>query len=127
MLSNSYHADKLSSDDELWGQWAEADSLSKYTTVQHGERFTFQAVYHNNSTDCHRWGMCVSQIYILHRTGSLHFDRIYINTDTYYTDGYDAEAVINKIMRGNKEMSLKTSRLCEGTLGEYYHLSVQTK
>jgi len=53
VLSNSYHADKLSNDDSLWGSWVEPDSLSKYLTVQEGERFAFDKVYLNNSTDCH--------------------------------------------------------------------------
>lgn len=53
VLSNSYHVDKLSNDDGLWGRWTEGDSLSKYITVQHGERFAFRKVYRNNSTDCH--------------------------------------------------------------------------
>lgn len=53
ILSNSFHADKLSNADDLWGRWADTEALSKYITVQRGERLAFGTVYKNNSTDCH--------------------------------------------------------------------------
>ena len=53
VLSNSYHADKISSDDSMWGRWVDSDDLSEFITVQNGERFAFDKVYKNNTTDAH--------------------------------------------------------------------------
>lgn len=53
ILSNSYHADKISSDDSMWGRWADSDDLTDYITVQNDERFAFDKVYSNNTTDAH--------------------------------------------------------------------------
>lgn len=53
VLSNSSHADKLSSDDHIWSAWIRPEELSSFVTVQDGERFAYGRVYLNNTTDCH--------------------------------------------------------------------------
>lgn len=53
ILSNSYDADKISNADWMWGEWIEGSAFDEFITVQEGERFAYQNVYHNNSTDCH--------------------------------------------------------------------------
>lgn len=53
ILSNSYDTDRISNDEEMWGKWIEGSDFNKFVTVQEGERFAYDKVYRNNSTDCH--------------------------------------------------------------------------
>ena len=53
LLSNSYDADKISSDETMYNNWISGDRFDEFITVQPGEQFAYQKVYFNNSTDCH--------------------------------------------------------------------------
>ena len=53
ILSNSYHADRISHDDSVWDQWISGDRLKNFVTVQEGEQFAYKKVYYNNPLDCH--------------------------------------------------------------------------
>ncbi len=53
ILSNSHDADKLSSSDELWGQWLSPEDWETYVAVEPGEGFAYDVVYQNNTTDAH--------------------------------------------------------------------------
>lgn len=53
VLSNSFDADKISTADWMWDQWINGNEFNEFVTVQENERFAFDKVYYNNSTDCH--------------------------------------------------------------------------
>lgn len=53
ILSNSYDADCIADDSEMWGRWLDGGEFKKYLAVEYGERFSYGRVYYNNTLDVH--------------------------------------------------------------------------
>ncbi len=53
ILSNSYDAPKITSEDSVWDIWFDGESFLQFLTVQKGEGFAYGKVYYNNSLDAH--------------------------------------------------------------------------
>ena len=53
ILSNSHDADRISSDDSVWGQWVPGERFLDFVTVSDGEQFDYGTVYCNNTKDAH--------------------------------------------------------------------------
>lgn len=53
ILSNSYDADRISNEDQVWDRWIDGKRLLEFVSVQEGEGFAYEKVYHNNEKDAH--------------------------------------------------------------------------
>lgn len=53
ILSNSYDANRISAEADVWDQWIRGDRLLEFVTVQRGEQFAYGKVYQNNAADAH--------------------------------------------------------------------------
>ena len=53
ILSNSYKADRISNDEEVWNKWIDGERFKEFVAVEEGERFSYDRVYYNNTKDAH--------------------------------------------------------------------------